>query len=65
MGQSTNERISWDEYLAPPADFAGADDVINNLAKYREPRIEIIERTPLSLIVTSFQPLLLFKCSRQ
>ena len=33
-------------YLASPADFAGADDVSTNLAKEREPRIEIIERTP-------------------
>ena len=37
---------SWDVYLASPADFAGADDVITNLAKEREPGIEIIERTP-------------------
>ena len=44
---------SWDTYLASPADFAGADDIITNLAKEREPGIEIIERTPLSLIVTS------------
>ena len=27
---------SWDAYLAPPADFAGADDIIPNLAKERE-----------------------------
>ena len=45
---------SWDAYLASPADFGGADDVINNLAKEREPGIEIIERTPLSLIITSY-----------
>ena len=43
---------SWDAYLASPADFAGADDIITNLAKERKPGIEIIERTPLSLIIT-------------
>ena len=43
---------SWDAYLASPADFAGADDVITNLAKETEPGIEIIERTPQSLIIT-------------
>ena len=36
---------SWDAYLASPADFQGADDIIINLAKEREPGIEIIERT--------------------
>ena len=36
---------SWDAYLASLADFAGADDIANE-AKEREPRIEIIERTP-------------------
>ena len=43
-----NQRIndSWDAYLASPADFAGADDIMTNLAKEREPGIEIIERTP-------------------
>ena len=40
---------SWDAYLASPADFAGADDTITNLAKEREPGD--IERTPLSLII--------------
>ena len=35
-----------------PADFAEADDIITNLAKEREPGIEIIERTPLSLIMS-------------
>ena len=35
---------SWDTYLAPPADFAGADDIITNLAKEREPGD--IEGTP-------------------
>ena len=28
---------SLDAYLASPADFAGADDIITNLAKEREP----------------------------
>ena len=39
-----NQRIngSRDAYLASPADFAGADDIITNLAKEREPGIEII-----------------------
>ena len=36
---------SWDAYLASPADFARADDIITNLAKKREPGIDIIERT--------------------
>ena len=44
---------SWDAYLASPAAFAGADDIITNLAKEREPGIEIIDRTPSSLIITS------------
>ena len=38
MGQHWfSEQIngSWDAYLAPPADFAGADDIITNLAKER------------------------------
>ena len=35
---------SWDAFLASPADFAGADDIITNLAKEREPKIEIIKR---------------------
>ena len=40
-------RGSWDAYLASPVDFfAGADDIITNLAKEREPEIEIIEHTP-------------------
>ena len=46
---------SWDAYVASSADFAGADDIITDLAKEREPGIEIIERTPLSLIITSFK----------
>ena len=40
-------------YLSSPAHFAGTDDIITNLAKEREPGIEIIERTSLSLIITS------------
>ena len=44
---------SWDAYLAFPADFAEADDIITNLAKKREPGD--IERTPFSLIITSFK----------
>ena len=43
---------SWDAYLASPADFAEADDIITNLEKEREPGVKIIERTPHSLIVT-------------
>ena len=38
--------------LAFPSDFAGADDIITNLAKERAPG-DII-RTPLCLIITSF-----------
>ena len=47
MTQSTNE---WILRRIPgiPADFAGADDIITNLA------IEIIKCTPLSLIITSY-----------
>ena len=37
---------SWDAYLASPADIAGTNNIISNLAKEREPGIEIIERTP-------------------
>ena len=33
-------------YLASPADFAGAGDIITNLAREKEPGIEIIKRTP-------------------
>ena len=44
---------SWDAYLTSPADFAVVDDIITNLAKEGEPGIEIIERTPLSLIISS------------
>ena len=52
MGQLIDRRMngSWDTYLASPADFAGVDDIAN-LAKEREPGREIIERTPLSLII--------------
>ena len=42
---------SSDAYLASPADFAGADDIITNLAKEREPGD--IECAPQSLIITS------------
>ena len=47
MGQHRLPRMngSWDTYLASLADFAGADDIITELAKKREPGIEIIERT--------------------
>ena len=42
---------SWDAHLASPTDFfAGADDITK---REREPGIEIIKRTPLSLITTS------------
>ena len=51
MGQWMNG--SWDAYLASPADFAGANDIITSLGKEREPGIEINERTPYSLIITS------------
>ena len=37
---------SWDAYLASSTDFAGTDDIITNLAKEREPGIEIIKCTP-------------------
>ena len=37
---------SWDPYLTSPADFAGPDDIMTNLAKEREPGIEIFEPTP-------------------
>ena len=36
----------WDAYLVFPADFDGADDIITNLAKERDPGIEIIECNP-------------------
>ena len=44
MGQSINQSINgfWDAYLEPPADFSGADGIVTNLAKEREPGIEII-----------------------
>ena len=48
MRQSIDQRMngSWDACLASPADFSGGDDIITNLAKEREPGIEISERTP-------------------
>ena len=39
-------------YVTSPVDFTGADDIITNLAKQREPGIQIIECTPQSLIIT-------------
>ena len=54
---------SWDAYLASPTDFAGADDIITNLAKERQPGIEIIERTPKSFIITSLFSLILVTVS--
>ena len=39
---------SWEVYLASPADFAGMDDIVPNLAKEREPGIKIIKHTPYS-----------------
>ena len=45
---------SWDAYLASLAVFSGADGIITNVAKEREPGIEIIERTPYSLIITGY-----------
>ena len=32
--------------IPPPADFAGLDDMITNLAKEKESGIEIIEHAP-------------------
>ena len=51
MGQSIRINKSMDLgthtlYLVSPTDFAGVDDIITNLAKEREPGIEIIECTP-------------------
>ena len=47
--RSINKLMSgfWDACLASPADCAGADDIITNLAKEKKPEIEITERTPL------------------
>ena len=42
MGQRMSG--SWDAYLAPPANFAGADDIITKWAKEKEPGG--IERIP-------------------
>ena len=53
MRDSLRMNGSWDAYLASPADFAGADDITTNLAKEREPRIEIIKRVH-SLISDSY-----------
>ena len=36
----------WDACLASSTDLAGADNIINNLAKEREPGIEISKHTP-------------------
>ena len=33
--------------MVSPADFAGADDIVTNFSKEREPGIEIIERTKI------------------
>ena len=41
---------SWNVYLTSPADVAGADNIITNLAKKTEPGI--VECTPYSLIIT-------------
>ena len=48
MGQSINQGMngSWDTYLASKEDFAEADAIITNLAKEREPGIEIINPLP-------------------
>ena len=47
MGQSINERMDLGMRIwHPPTDFAGADDIITNLAKEREPGIEIIKHIP-------------------
>ena len=37
---------SWDAYLASLTDFIGADGIITNLVKKREPGIETIKGTP-------------------
>ena len=41
MGQLIDQQIngSWDVYLASATDFAGADDLITNSAKEREPNL--------------------------
>ena len=51
MGQLIDQQMnelngSWGVYLACPADFAGANDIITNLEKEREPGNEIIKCTP-------------------
>ena len=42
-------------YLASPTDFLGADDLITNLAKEREPGIEIIKPTPFDYYYSRLQ----------
>ena len=50
---------SWDVNLASPTDFfTGADDI----PKMREQGIEIIGRTPYSLIITSYYKVCSFAC---
>ena len=48
MGQLLDQQKngSWDAHLASHTDFAGADDIITNLAKEREHGVGIIERPP-------------------
>ena len=50
MGQLTLTAVNdgfWEVYdLASSTDFAGVGDIITNLAKEREPGIEIIKHTP-------------------
>ena len=43
---------SWDAYLASPTDFAGADDIVTNLAKERKPSL-VTSNTLPNLIITS------------
>ena len=54
MGQRWLNEWILEHISSIPADFAGVYDITNNLAKEREPGIEIggdIERSPLSLII--------------
>ena len=48
-----NGSWQWDTYLASPADFAGVDDMITNLAKEKESLVTL-NTLPKSLIITSF-----------
>ena len=48
-----NVDSAWDAYLASPADFAGADDIITNLVKEREPGSRSSNALQ-SLIITSY-----------